>query len=236
MGLPDMVRSILWVAAFLSLAIAPAAMAQETDDEAADTGAAVAEPPAGGLILTTGAELEFTFPSDGTTQELSAYVEAETGGLYGGVWALVAKDSEANEVDLYVGYRGELESGFSYDVSYTRYFYPNDGGDCCGEVGLVLGQPINDALGLTLELTVDPASSIGTATVGAEYLVNERLAVSANYGLVELGPPATEREWDVGVTHGLSDTVAVDVRYYDGSEFDGYVGLSLTYDTTLLGG
>lgn len=218
------------------VASASAAMAQDPDEDAADVSETAAEAPAGALVVTAGGELKFTFPSDGATQELSGYVEAETNGLYGGVLALVSDDRGANEFDLYLGYRAEMESGFNYDLNYTRYFYPNDGGDCCGEIGLTLGQPVNDALGVTLDLTYDPASSIGTATIGADYALNEKLSVSANYGLVELGPPATEREWDVGVTYGLGQSAAVDLRYYDGSEFDGYVGLSLTYDTRLFGG
>jgi uncharacterized protein (TIGR02001 family) len=213
-----------------------ASLAEEADEDAADMAADMTGAPAGGLVVTAGAELAFTFPSEGTTQELSGYVEAETNGFYGGLWALVSKESAANEVDLYLGYRAEGDTGFSYDVNYTRFFYPNDGGDCCGEIGLSLGQPINAALGVTLDLTYDPDASIGTATVGAAYALNEKLSVSANYGLVDLGPPAREREWDLGVTYGLGEASAVDLRYYDGSDVDGYVGLSLTYDTTLFGG
>jgi uncharacterized protein (TIGR02001 family) len=231
-----MTRPMRWALAVAFLAFPSMALAQDPDEDAADVSETGAEAPAGGMIVTAGGELKFTVPSDGATHELSGYVEAETQGFYGGVLALVSNDRAAHEVDLYLGYRAEMESGFSYDVNYTRYFYPNDGGDCCGEIGLTLGQPVNDALGVTLDLTYDPAASVGTATIGADYAVNENLSVSANYGLVDLGPPDTAREWDLGVTYGVSQSAAVDVRYYDGSEFDGYVGLSLTYDTTLFGG
>lgn len=225
-----MTRQFLWATAILSLGLASGAVAQDEDEAAA-----IGDARVGGLVVYGGAELEFTFPSDGTTQELSGYAEVESNGFYGGVWALASKDSDANEVDLYLGYRNETESGFSYDVSYTRFFYPNDGGDCCGEIGLSLGQPINDVFGVSLDLAYDPDESIGAATFGADYAVSEKLSLSANYGLVELGGAATEREWDLGATYGLGEISAVDLRYYDGSEFDGYVGLSLTYDTTLFG-
>lgn len=228
-----MTRKLLLVTVALSFGWISAGLAQDEDDDQTEE---IADAPAGGLVVYGGAELEFTFPSDGTTQELSGYVEVESNGFYGGAWALVSKDRDANEVDLYLGYRAETDAGFSYDVSYTRFFYPNDGGDCCGEIGLSLGQPVSDVFGVSLDLTYDPDASIGTATVGAEYAVSDALSVSANYGLVELGGEAAEREWDVGATYGLGEASAVDLRYYDGSEFDGYVGLSLTYDTTLFGG
>jgi uncharacterized protein (TIGR02001 family) len=199
--------------------------------------AVIAQDGPGGLSVYAGAELEFTNPDDGSTQELSGYVEAESNGFYGGIWAQIAKDDTANEIDLYLGYRSELASGFSYDLSYNRYYYPNDGGDCCGELILVLGQPISDAFSVSAELAVDPQSSLGSAYLGAEYAVNETLSVSANYGVYDIGPDASsQREWDLGVGYALGEETAVDLRYYDGSDYDSYFGLSLTWDTTLFGG
>jgi uncharacterized protein (TIGR02001 family) len=189
-----------------------------------------------GFAVFAGSELEFTFPSDGATQELSGYIEAERNGIYGGVLALVANDSASNEIELYAGYRAETDTGFGYDISYTRYFYPNDGGDCCGEITLWLGQSVSDRVDLSTEIIFDPEASLGSISVEGAYNVSDRVSLSANFGVFEVESEPNEREWDVGVSYDLSDEAAVDLRYYDGSDLDGYLGLSLTFDTTLLGG
>lgn len=49
-------------------------------------------------------------------------------GLYGGVWA--GSEEGGHETDLYVGFGGEVgDTGFSYDVSYWKYLYPEEGTD-----------------------------------------------------------------------------------------------------------
>ncbi|MES2145860.1 MAG: hypothetical protein V4516_16265, partial [Pseudomonadota bacterium] len=90
------------------------------------------------VIVYGGGELEYLFAPGGSgsadTATLSAYVEAEVNGAYLGFSGEVANDSVANELTAYVGYRRDLDSGFSYDLSYSQYYYPNDGGACCGEI------------------------------------------------------------------------------------------------------
>jgi len=44
-------------------------------------------------------------------------------GMYAGVWG--TNETGGTETDLYVGFAGEA-SGFSYDVSYWYYLYPED--------------------------------------------------------------------------------------------------------------
>jgi uncharacterized protein (TIGR02001 family) len=185
-----------------------------------------------------GAELEFTFdeygPDTGTGTYLSGYLELERSGFYAGLWGQVADDETLNEVDVYLGYRNELASGVSYDFGYTRYIYPNAGGDCCGELTASLGVPIGDKLSTTLDLAYDPDASLGNAYVGVAYQATDKFGLSANYGVYEVADAASEQEWDFGVTYGLTDEAAVDLRYYDGSEYvDSYIGLSLTFDTTI---
>ena len=190
------------------------------------------------LSLYGGGELEFAFdedgPDTGTNSYLSAYLELESRGFYAGIWGQVANDDLADEVDLYLGYRGELASGVSYDLYYIRYIYPNDGGDCCGEVTASLGAPLGDKLWTTLDLAYDPENELGNAYIGAAYTATDRLEVSANYGVYEVADAGSETEWDLGATWALSDETGVDLRYYDGSEYAGsYIGLSLTWDTTV---
>lgn len=193
------------------------------------------------LIVYGGAELEFTFdeggPGTGTTTDLSGYVEVETNGFYAGIWALTTNDDLAQEFDLYLGYRNEHASGLSYDVNYTRYFYPNDGGNCCGDLGLSLGMPLGDQLSVSTDLYYDPDAEIGSAYVGAAFAATDSLEVSANYGTYQVDGASNEQEWDLGATYYVGEETAVDMRYYDGSEYvDSYFGLSLTWDSTLLGG
>lgn len=193
------------------------------------------------LIVYGGAKLEFTFdeggPGTGTTTDLSGYVEVETNGFYAGIWALTTNDDLAQEFDLYLGYRNELASGLSYDVNYTRYFYPNDGGNCCGELGLSLGMPLGDQLSVSTDLYYDPDAEIGSAYVGAAFAATDALEVSVNYGTYQVDGASNEQEWDLGTTYYVGEETAVDLRYYDGSEYvDSYFGLSLTWDSTLLGG
>jgi uncharacterized protein (TIGR02001 family) len=193
------------------------------------------------VVVYGGAELEFTQdedgPGTGTNSYIAGYVEAETAGFYFGIWAQVADDDLADEVDLYLGYRNELASGLSYDLGYIRYVYPNDGGDCCGELTLSLGMPIGDPLSASLDLAYDPEAKLGNAYVGAAFAATDRLEISANYGIYEVEAAGSETEWDLGATWALGEETAADLRYYDGSEYLGsYVGLSLTWDTTLFGG
>jgi uncharacterized protein (TIGR02001 family) len=193
------------------------------------------------LLVYGGAELEFRHhedgPGTGTNSYLSAYAEVEASGIYAGIWGQLADDDLLNEVDLYLGYRNETAGGLSYDIGYSRYFYPNDGGDCCGEITLSLGLTVGDRLGTSLDVAYDPAASLGNAYVGLAYAATDKLEISATYGIYEVDSAPSEQEWDLGATWSLGDETAIDLRYYDGSDYAGsYFGLSLTWDTTLLGG
>jgi uncharacterized protein (TIGR02001 family) len=193
------------------------------------------------IIVYGGAELEFTHeefgPDTGSNSYLSGYVELEASGFYAGLWAQVADDDLLDEVDLYLGYRNETAGGLSYDIGYTRYYYPNDGGNCCGEVTLSLGMPLGESFSGSLDLAYDPDAKLGNAYVGAAWSVTDAVEISANYGVYEVEAASSEQEWDLGATYAIGEETAVDLRYYDGSEYvDSYFGLSLTWDSTLLGG
>lgn len=188
-----------------------------------------------------GAALEFTQdeggPGTGTNSYLSGYVELEYSGFYGGIWAQVADDDLMDEYDLYIGYRNELASGLSYDVNYTRYFYPNDGGNCCGEFNLGLAMPFSDRFSGSFDVYYDPDADVGSAYLGAAFAPMDALEISANWGTYEVDGAGSEQEWDLGVTYSFSDETAADLRWYDGSEYAGdYFGLTLSWDSTLFGG
>ena len=69
------------------------------------------------------------------------------------------------------------------------------------------------------------------------FAATDALELSANWGTYEVDSAGNEQEWDLGATYYIGEETAVDARWYDGSEYvDGYFGLSLTWDTTLMGG
>lgn len=191
------------------------------------------------LFVYGGGELEFLFDPDGadsgTTSNLSAYLELEKAGFYAGIYGAVANDPVANEADVYLGYRAETAGGFSYDLGYSRYFYPNDGGNCCGEVTLSLGMPFGDKFSGSFDAAYDPEAKLSNAYVGLEFYANDKITLSANYGTYQVADAGSEQEWDFGVGYALNDEVAIDLRYYDGTDYvESYVGLSVSFDTTLL--
>lgn len=210
---------------------------------AASVGLALLAGPglAQGLTVYGGAELEVYHdengPSTGTTSYLSGYVELEFSGFYGGVWAQVADDDLMDEYDLYLGCRNALDLGLSYDFSYMRYFYPNDGGNCCGEYLLSLGMPFGDQFSGSLDVYHDPDADLSSAHLGAAFAATDALELSANWESYEVDGAGNEQEWDLGATYYLGEETSADLRNYDGSEYAGsYWGLSLAWDSTLLGG
>lgn len=194
-----------------------------------------------GLAVYEGAKLKFTQdedgPSTGFKSYLSGYVELDFSGIYGGIWGRAASDDLLDEYDLYLGYRNETASGLSYDFSYTRYYYPNDGGNCCGEYLLSLGMPFGDKVSGSLDVYHDPEFDLSSAYVGGTFAATDALELSANWGTYEVDGAGNEQEWDLGATYYLGEETAADLRYYDGSEYAGsYWGLSLSWDSTLFGG
>ncbi len=197
------------------------------------------------FLVYGGAELEFTYeefgPGTGTISYLSGYVELEKAGFYTGVWAQLADEDVLNEVDLYLGYRNETAAGLAYTAYYTRYFYPNDGEDGGGEFSLEFDAPLGDRFTASADFYYSPefegVSALGSAYVAGAWTVTDALELSANYGVYEVDLASNEEEWDFGATYYVGDETGIDLRYYDGTEYLGsYLGLSLTWDTTLLGG
>jgi uncharacterized protein (TIGR02001 family) len=230
----------LTLAAFAAILAAPAAAqearaVEETITTAINPDEPIATP---GFAVYTGGAVELSFDEYGADSGSSlsgeAYIEGEYNGFYAGLWAMATDQTYDNEVDLYLGYRNELDSGFSYDVGYTRYYYPEDGGDCCGEITLGLYTPIGDSFGAGVDFAYDPENEVGNAYIYGEYYATEKWTISANYGSYEVVEAESETEWDFGATYAINDEVGVDMRWYDGSEYDGYFGLMLSFDTTIL--
>jgi uncharacterized protein (TIGR02001 family) len=203
--------------------------------------AAAAPAAAQDVTVYGGVALEFLNRQDGDSEpsrsSLEAYVEGEIAGFYAGVWARRANIESYNRLDYYIGYRNDLDSGFSYDLSYYRYGYPEDRTSDYGEVIFGVAQTLGDSASVSLDLAYDPENELANAYAGAEYYPADRWTISANFGIYEVDEVTTEQEWDFGATYNFTDEASVDLRWYDGTEYvQGYVGLFLAFDTTLLGG
>jgi hypothetical protein len=95
--------------------------------------------------------------------------------------------------------------------------------------------PFGDSFAAGLDLAYDPEAKIGNAYLYGEYYVSDKWTLSANWGVYEVEDAPSEQEWDFGATYAITDETAVDVRYYDGSEYDSYLAVLFSFDTTLIG-
>ena len=191
-----------------------------------------------GFIVYGGGAIELSHgeygAGSGSSISFEAYIEAELKGFYAGVWVQKTDEKSDDEVDVYLGYRKDLDSGFAYDLGYTRFFYPNDGGNCCGEVALTVSVPVGDKIGLNLNIAYDPDSQLANGDLEGKYYLSDKWTVSAKYGISQVEDDVNQREWEFGATYDLSDTTALDLRWYEGSDYPGYAALYLSFDTTLL--
>ena len=142
------------------------------------------------VVVYGGAAVDFTYeefgPGSGTTSYLSGYSEIDASGLYLGIWGQLASDDVLDEVDLYFGYRTKSAAGLSYNVYYTRYYYPNDGYDGGGEFALEVDMPVNDQFAVGSEVYFAPAfegaSSLWSGYVGAAFLPTASVEISGLIG------------------------------------------------------
>lgn len=193
------------------------------------------------LAVYTGLELEYLNDPDGAgsqdTTTLSGYLEAEYGSLYAGIEAELPEDRLNRELTPYFGTRYTFESGLGYDVYYTQYIYPNLSGSDYGELTLSLGQEYGNGSTIAGDVYFYPETGLWSAYLYGTVPIGEKFEGSASFGIYEVDAAPSETEWDFGVSYYATDEIGIDLRYYDGSEYvDGYVGLSITFDTTLFGG
>lgn len=200
-------------------------------------GLAASSAVAQALSVTGGARLGFTNEaSSGVTSNAYGYVKGSIANFYLGASADIYNDSALNEVDLYAGYTNSLANGLSYDVSYTRYIYPNGGGDCCGGVGLSLSLPLGAAVTGTADANYYPEDHTTDTHLTLDYVLNDKTTLTGRVGRVGNVGAADTKEWELAASYALGQQTAVKVHYYDGSDYKGYFGLDLTWDTALLGG
>ncbi len=96
------------------------------------------------------------------------------GGFYAGVWATT--ETDGHETDLYLGYGGEI-GGFSYDVSYWKYLYPED---CTAVPSCDLGD--NDLSEVVLSAGFGPVTAAAYIAVESEADDDKYYTVDASFG------------------------------------------------------
>ncbi len=189
------------------------------------------------LSVTAGASISFTNERhSGTNTDLYGYLEGSYANFYLGVSGDVYNDGGQDELDPYFGYRNTTAGGLSYDVSYTRYIYPYNGGDCCANVAVSLSFPLNDSLTGTLDASYYTYDETTDTYLTLDYALNDKITLTGVVGRYGNPGAADTKEWELAATYALGDETAIVVHYYDGSDYKGYFGLDLTWDTTLLGG
>lgn len=192
---------------------------------------------ADGLMVYGGAAITFATGGDpAARRDLNLYLEADYANLYLGASTDLYNDATANEIDLTLGYRTTTSGGTSYDVSYTRSLYPQDGGDCCGDFALSLSRPFADALTGTVEASYDPVASLADAHFSLDLAVNDRLTLTGKVGVVQNDGVPDTREWDLAAAYALGETTSLTLHCGGASDRDADLGLDLNWDATLLGG
>ena len=171
------------------------------------------------IDLSWGVALTSNYMSNGVTQSndkpaIQGYVELSSGIVYTSLWmSSVRLGEDIAEFDLAWGIRPEW-GPLSFDIGYYRYLY-DASGNCCGEWIAKADWKLSDALTLKGGVKFDPASQSRYAKAGFEFGFAEKFSVSAEYqeNLVD-----HLADWNAGLGYQITDTLSLDVRYYD-SEF-----------------
>lgn len=192
---------------------------------------------AGGVTVLGGVALSFAPGGDHATRDdVNAYVEGDLANFYLGASTDIYNVKASDEVDLSLGYRNTTAGGLAYDGSYTRIYYPHDGGDCCADYALSLSMPLNDKLKGTVDGNYYTADQTSDAHATLDYALNDKITLTTKVGVVQNAGAPDTKEWELAGAYALGAETAVKLHYYKGTDYKGYLGLDLTWDTTLFGG
>ncbi|MCB1396740.1 MAG: TorF family putative porin [Rhodobacteraceae bacterium] len=188
--------------------------------------------PASAVTLSYGVTLTSDYISRGWTQTgndaaLQPWVEAESNGFYGGLWASnVSLGPDDIEVDLYGGYRWSVNET-SFDLGYARYYYDSTG-DAGGEIYFLVEQSIGEGTSLFGGMYIGHAGGVtlNDAHLGFSTTLYGSLTGSARIGIT----PGNIMYADMGLGYDVNDNVSLDARYYartgGAGRFVASVGLS----------
>ena len=137
---------------------------------------------------------------------------SENSGWYAGVWASPVTDD--TEVDLFVGYAGELSEGLEYDLMAVYYAYLDENEYNYMELHAGLSKALSDnfSLGVNLDYTND---SLGSSAyedmnalhmlVVASFSIQEDLSLELEYGRQGWEEYGEDEDYDWGRLSVLKD-------------------------------
>lgn len=173
----------------------------------------------GGIAITS------NYVSNGITQTedgpaIQPFFENSIDGFYVGTWLsnvdFGPADDDKIEIDVYLGYRDQLESALYYDVGYARYLY-DDSGDCCGEFKALLGYEFADVFALEGYTAYNRDGSSFNSNLSFAADVGRGFYVSGLYGYKQSNK---NNYWHLGGAYEITDIVNVDLRYHGADSGD----------------
>lgn len=157
------------------------------------------------LTAKSGAEAEYP---------LSFYMQAEKNGFYGQLWfglLPAASAPDQLEMDVVLGWSGEVSPGLELGMAYAAYFLDDSGYDTSELIGS-LTYALSDKLSTTLEVAYDIEAEETDTSLGLDYALTSKWAL---HGLVgrETATPSTY--YEVGVTYAVTEEVSLNVLFED---------------------
>ncbi|SMO50399.1 hypothetical protein SAMN06265173_10478 [Thalassovita litoralis] len=188
---------------------------------------------AGSVELSGGlaASLYFDKDLDHTSETVEGYVEAAYGGLYGGIW-IGSLDDPADDVeyDLYIGYAGDVNDNFSYDVYVTGY-WGDDSGYWTYDVTTDLTYAFSDSVAATYELIWDPDADTFDNSIAVEFAVNDKWTITPLVGI----DGADDTYGELSFLYGLTDEVSFEVLFEDSESASPMITFTAYYDFSIAG-
>jgi uncharacterized protein (TIGR02001 family) len=129
-------------------------------------------------------------------------------GFYAGTWAsnIDFGDAASYELDLYAGFAGEVEGGFSYDVGYIAYLYPDAGAADYdfGEVYASLGYgPLSVTYSFQVDDSADSyANDSNYLSVDYEFPITEEFTASLHYGYYDIEASPEQTDYSLTLAKG----------------------------------
>jgi len=168
--------------------------------------------------------------SNGVTQSkgnpaIQAYAELHKDGFYGGLYVTKVDYRREDNIalDLYLGYRTNIDNNLLLDVSYAHFFF-DDTGACCGQVKLAFVYRLIDELGLNGSIAYNWRLQEFNKRIGLVYRASDQLNLTASYGKADF---IDNEYWKVGGSYAFTKHMSVNVEY-NGSQA-GDEGLIVTF-------
>jgi uncharacterized protein (TIGR02001 family) len=156
---------------------------------------------------------------------LQAGVDLSSGAFYAGAWAsnvaFAGDDGTSLETDLYLGVRPEF-AGWSWDIGAVGYLYDDPSGLDYDYVELkaAASRAVGPAtFGFAAYWSPDffgAAEDEATyVEVNAAFSATDRWTVSGAVGRQFVSSDFDYAAWNLGAAYGLTDDLAIDLRYHD---------------------